>query len=218
MQKWILMTSILLPLTACAVQQQEEEPQGTTNAAFTGRIPEMVETTAPRGAPRSWQQPDSEGLFGRFGYCGATAAANLLGWYRQNVSPRQAIDGGCWSNIGTLPSSIANYLSTSFPDLGCAAGTLPYEADSLASLRNAVGRGHPVLIEFMTGGLDAHWVTVIGFQGAGNNPKVVVMSWGGFYTIQWDALQDAWRHAWGGYYPYIICRAVSPMRSALTQQ
>jgi hypothetical protein len=82
-------------VAACGAGESElpEEDVGAAAEAYSGTIATLVDTPAPRGAPSSWSQPDSEGIVGQNGYCGATAASNLLGWYNLRVSPREAIDG-----------------------------------------------------------------------------------------------------------------------------
>ena len=32
---------------------------------------------------------------------------------------------------------------------------------------------------------------------------------------QWSTFGDAWRNAWGGYYPHVVCNAVSGGAQAL---
>lgn len=187
----------------------------SSEAAYTGTLASLTPTAAPPGAPGSWAQPDSEGILGQNGYCGATAAANLLHWYDREIAPRQAIEGGCWSYIGTRAAQLGKYMKTTYPELGCKYGTMAYDADALANLRAALAAGRPVAVEFMTGALNAHWVTVVGVRGAGEQPQLVVMSWGRFYSASWSDFKDAWRRAWGGYYPYVMCEAVSPRAAAL---
>jgi hypothetical protein len=207
-------------IAACGASESElpEDDVEETTEAYSGTIATLVDTPTPRGAPTSWAQPDSEGILGQNGYCGATAASNLLGWYNLRVSPREAIDGGCWSYIGTTASRLATYLRTTHPQLGCARGTLGFDDDALGALRGAIGSGHPVIVQFMTGSLNAHWVTVVGIRGAGSNPQLVVMTWGKFMTVRWADFQDSWRRAWGGYYPHVMCSAVSPRATALVER
>ena len=204
-------------IAACATSTEvEDEPIGeSAESAYSGRLATLTQINRPSGVVDSWSQPDSEGILGQNGYCGATAASNLLRWYGRDVSPRQAIDGGCWSYIGTRAPTLANYLREKQPDLGCWYGTMSWDADALTNLRTALAGGRPVVIQFMTGALNAHWVTVIGVRGAGADPTIVVMSWGGYYTTQWSDLQNAWRRAWGGYYPYVMCQGVSGHARAL---
>ncbi|MBX3231761.1 MAG: hypothetical protein KIT84_42720 [Labilithrix sp.] len=210
----IFLALLCLPACTVAPELEEEEPASTESAYF-GTIPDMVPISAPAGAVASWAQPDSEGAFDQYGYCGATAASNLLRWYGKEVAPRRAIDDGCWSYVGTTPSTLAAYLRDKHSELDCSYRTLDFYADGLATLRRSLEAGRPVIIQFMTGSLNAHWVTAIGVRGAGDDPEIVVMSWAGFYTLQWSRLQDAWRRAWGGYYPHVICDAVSPLAAAL---
>jgi len=202
-------------VTGCASTEEEEEEVSSGEEAYTGRLAELTYIgSSYAGAPRSWEQPDSEGIFGQYGYCGATAAANMVGWYGKSVSPRNAIDNGCWSYIGTRPVTLAKYLRTHHADLGCALGKMTWDADALTGVRNSLRVGKPLVVVFMTGGLNAHWVTIIGVQGAGDDPKLVVMSWGGFYTVQWSDFKDAWRSGYSGPYPYIQCKQ-SPLASNL---
>jgi len=205
----------LLCLPACTPAPEIVEQMGSTESAYSGPIPDMVGISAPADAVASWAQPDSEGTFDQYGYCGATAASNLLRWYGKEVSPSSAIDDGCWSYIGTRAPTLAAYLKRHHSELGCSYETLGFYDDGLATLRQSLEAGRPVIVQFMTGSLNAHWVTVIGVQGAGDDPQIVVMSWAGFYTLQWSRLQDAWRRAWGGYYPHIVCDSVSPLATAI---
>jgi hypothetical protein len=210
-------TLLTAACTTATDDSEEESAVGETSDAYTGRLATLEPTSRPRGAPESWNQPDSEGVLGQNGYCGATAAANLLRWYGREVSPRQAINDGCWSYIGTRPSTLAAYLRNKHPDLDCRYGTMAWNADALQNLKNALAGGRPVVIEFMTGGLNAHWVTVIGVRGEGANTSLVVESWGGYYTVKWNDIQDAWRRAWGGYYPYIMCQGQTAHANVLSQ-
>lgn len=206
----------VLFLSGCATETPpEEEEMGETSSAYTGPVPVMERIAAPDGMPSSWEQPDSEGTFDQYGYCGATAAANLLTWYGKSTTPREAIDNGCWSYVGTRPPTLAAYLKKAQPELDCYYQTMKWNADSLGNLRNALAAGRPVIIEFMTGKLNAHWVTVVGVEGTEEDPYLTVMSWGGYYKIRWAGVKDAWRSAWGGYYPYVMCNAVSPLAGAL---
>lgn len=214
----LTLAAIAVAIVACGANDATEDAPAvgeTSTEAYTGTIATLATTPAPPGMPRSWPQPDSEGLLGQNGYCGATAAANLLHFYAKEVSPRQAIEAGCWSWVGTTATDLSRYLKKSFPELGCSYGRMPWDADSLQNLRNALASGKPVAVQFMTGGLNAHWVTVVGVRGAGEHPELVVMTWGRFATVKWDEFKDAWRSAWGGYYPYVMCEAVSPNAKAL---
>ncbi len=205
--------------TGCASTiegEEEEEEVAETEEAYTGRLAEMVRIgSSYPGAPRSWEQPPSEGIFGQNGYCGATAAANLLSWYGKNVSPRNAIDDGCWSYIGTRPITLARYLQNHHASLGCSLGRMSWNADALTGVRNSLREGRPLVVVFMTGRLEAHWVTIMGVRGRGDDPKLVVMSWGGFYTVQWSDFREAWRAGYSGPYPYIQCTKQSPLASNL---
>jgi hypothetical protein len=194
---------------------EEESAGASSEAAFTGVIPSLGRAKPPADMPASWDQPDSTGVLGQNGYCGATAAANLLRWYGREVSPADAIENGCWSYVGTRPETIGAYFANHQPDLGCRYEKLPETADALGYLRTTLAAGKPVIVEFMTGALNAHWVTVVGVYGKGADPKLVVMSWGHYYMTQWSLFEGAWRHAWGGAFPHVACDAVSTLAHAL---
>jgi hypothetical protein len=216
----LALATCTVTVAACgATDATEEEGEDDTaevaaDSAYTGSLATLKDTPAPPGMPKSWAQPDSEGIFSQYGYCGATAAANLLGFYGKNVSPQQAIDGGCWSHIGTTASRLGKYMKA-YPELGCWNGRMAYDADALGNLRTALAGGRPVIVQFMTGKVEAHWVTIVGVRGEGDHPEVVMMTWGKYKTAKWDDFKDAWRRGWGGYYPYVMCQAASPMKSAL---
>jgi hypothetical protein len=207
--------ALLLSGSGCASTEEEEavgEDVGEANEAYTGRVAEMkrIGRSYP-GAPASWAQPDSDGTFDEKGYCGATAAANLLRWYQKDVSPDQAIADGCWSVIGTRPATLARYLQKHHASLGCALHKMDRDADALAGVRASLRAGKPLVVLFMTGYLNAHWVTIMAVEGRGPDPNLVVMSWAGFYRIKWSEFQAPWRAAYSGPYPHIQCSARSPL-------
>jgi hypothetical protein len=207
-----------LACTASDADSADDEDNASATSgesAFTGAIPSLVRTRQPAGTPASWPQPPSTGIVEQNGYCGATAAANLLSWYGREVSPATAIDQGCWSYVGTRPETVEAFLDHHHADLGCSYEKLPATADALGWLRGTLTAGKPVVVEFMTGELNAHWVTIVGVQGTGYDPKIVLMSWGRYYTTQWSLFEGAWRHAWGGAYPHVTCSAASPRAGAL---
>jgi hypothetical protein len=208
----ILVSNIGCSSSDDAASSEDEAIEGSTQA-YSGVVPDMNALEDEwNGAPKSWAQPESEGVFGlqNFGYCGATAAANLLRWYGREVTPRKAIDDGCWSWIGTRPKQLAYYLQSKHADLGCQLSRMTWDADALKGIRNGLRGGRPFAIVFMTGALNAHWVTVVGVEGEGRDPKIIVASWGRYYWLQWSKLQPAWRNSYNGPYPFIMCRDRSP--------
>lgn len=220
--KHVSIIAAAIALIACSASTNDGddsvESHGGDNAAeeaITRAAVPMNKIERPAGVPASWDQPPSEGSFGQYGYCGATAAANLLRWYDREVSPRQAIDDGCWSSVGTRPATLAAYFRKHHPELGCELTQVPGGADALSLLKYDLMLGRPTILLFMTGGLNAHWVTAIGVDAKGPNPNVLVESWGKYYAIPWAKLEPAWRAAYGGPYPHLTCEAKSPHASAL---
>ncbi len=206
---------VLLPLIVCAVvlsacttdSAADDDAVEQTEQAYSGPVPGLEGTRAPRNAPSVWPQPPSEGLFGQYGYCGATAAANTLAWYGPRVSPRQAIDNGCWSAIGTTPSHLAQYMQNNHGDLGCSYERFDRNGDALGYLKSLLTAGRMVMIQYMVGRLNAHWVPVVGVRGRGTNTRLVVMSDGGYYTAEWEKMKEAWKNGWGGPFPHVVCNA-----------
>ncbi len=165
---------------ACVSTQSEDPDElvGESTEAYSGTLATLVATTAPRGAPGPWAQPDSEGLVGQYGYCGATAAANLLAWYNLHVSHARRSTAAAGASSAPPPRGSARTWAPRTPssvarEERCRGTRTP---SVLFAVRSPPGR--PVIVQFMTGALDAHWVTVVGIRGAGNSPDLVVMSWG----------------------------------------
>jgi hypothetical protein len=202
----------LIGLPACA-STTGEAIDFSEQALATYPVLEAVDR--PAGAPFAWGQPASEGYFGQYGYCGATAAANLLRWYDREVSPESAIADGCWSAIGTFPSDMSAYLRKHHASLDCYYQAMWLTSDALAGLRDALAVGRPVIIMYMTDALNAHWVTVTGVHGTNDDPDIIVMSYGAYWKLRWSALKSAWRNAYGGPYPYVMCNASSPHAASL---
>ncbi len=210
-----ILCALVVPACASVEDDAQGEETEQTDQAYSGPVPDLYGTSAPRNAPRSWPQPPSEGAFGKNGYCGATAAANTLAWYGRNVSPRQAIDDGCWSFIGTKPQHLAAYMQDKHADLGCSYQRFNRNGDALAYVKSILRSGRPLMIEYMVGGLNAHWVTVVGVRGQGRDTNLIVMSDGGYYTAKWETMNDAWKNGWGGPFPHVVCNA--PVRGPRAQ-
>lgn len=122
------------------------------------------------------------------------------------MSPPDAIARGCRSYVGTLGA----FVERDQPDLGCRYEKLPIGSDALPWGRSTLAHGKPIVVEFMTGSLNAHWVTIVSELGKGADPKLIFTSWGRYYEARWSVFDDAWRDAWGGPYPHVTCTAASP--------
>lgn len=182
---------------------QQDEALGKSSLVF--------ENSPERGPVRSWPQPRSEGLFDRNSYCGATAVANLLGWYDIEKSPRTAINEGCWSVVGTTPATMHDYLQREHGDLGCVLSFVPSDRDPLETLRSLLFSGRPPIILFGTGGGVLHWAVVSGVRnGDGGDPWIEFMSWGAYKRVRWSALEPRWRRPLGLHHPFLACNKTSP--------
>ena len=111
------------------------------------------------GETISWSEPNAEGIGGYFGFCGPTAAANLVAnRCRQTVSPRTfATESFSWGP-GTTPERLANALN-SLGQCGTWAQcqTTADGADPLAQMAEHLPVG--VLVTWTARSL--HWVTVV---------------------------------------------------------
>jgi hypothetical protein len=196
---------VALAVVGCSGAAETEADTSTSEAIAIS----IDEETAPRpkGGPESWVQPPSDGYFGQWGYCGATAAANLFRWYGREVAPREAVDKGCWSYIaGTFPGTLRSCMNAIEPDLECALASASL-TDPLGTLRGELAGGHPVIILYMTGVVEAHWVVVTGIEGEGHDRKIVAMSDGRYIAMKWSQLAPAWGLAYDGPFPMISCQA-----------
>ena len=210
-------------VTACAVAcsaggdsdsdfaADDEAAQSSSNeSAYTSALPQLRPVRPPTSWPKVWAQPPSTGVVEQNGYCGATAAANLFRWYGVEVSPHAAIDRGCWSYVGTMAPTLGSFVERDQPELGCHYEKLSAQSDALAWVRSTLTEGKPIIVQFMTGELNAHWVTVVSVLGKGPDPKLIFTSWGRYYEAQWSVFAHAWRDAWGGPYPHVTCDKASP--------
>lgn len=196
----------LLVLSACS-STGEEAVEGSEDALQSPPLADadMKPIARPPGMPAVWAQPDSEGTFGERGKCGPTAVANLLRLYGTEASPDTVDDQGVHWWIGTRGVSIRDWFAEAHPELGC---TLEHPTDGPKFLREELAGGHPVLVWFnMEGGLQSHWVTVVGVRGSGAGEEVVVMSWGRYYATSMKKLDDAWRNVYWVRRPSIVCSA-----------
>lgn len=197
-----------LVLSACATETEQDDASSTDSTDDELRSAplndkDMVEIGTPPGMPTPWKQPDSDGWFGERGKCGPTALANDLKLYGIELSPEQADDAGVHWYVGTLQFQIDGYMEKQHPELGCRAS---YPWDGAKALRGQLDGGHPVMVWFNTdGGLQSHWVVAVGHHGAGADEKVIVMSWGRYYEIPMQKLDDASKWVYGLRHPTVIC-------------
>lgn len=194
-------------LTACATEVDDEAPaEATADELQSSPLPdgEMKAIPTPAGMPKPWDQPDSTGWFDERGKCGPTAVANVLKLYGINVSPDEADRDGVHWIVGSRGINVEGYFDAKFPNLHCS---LEHPEDGPAFLRSQIKSGHPVMVWFNTGGsfLSSHWVTAVGLQGTGASERVVVMSWGRYYTISMSKLDAAWRNVYLIRRPSVVC-------------
>ncbi len=142
-------------------------------------IPEMH--IMPDGT-LSWEQPDSSGTFGYNGYCGETAAANIISMLRFPTSPDVVKDTCQDSTPGTLPSTIADYLTTEMGVQWSIYNLRAYYA--FRDLKTALDHGtliaengnSPVAVLIKIKGKKAyHWITVVDID---DNDNVIYNEYG----------------------------------------
>ena len=200
-------------VAACTAPTASEDEDLEASAGALQSTPladgEMKPYRQPAGMPKPWDQPDSTGFFEERGKCGPTAVANLLRLYGQEVSPAQADQQGVHWVIGTRGITIRNWFEAKHPELGC---TLEHPTDGPAFLREHLAKGEPVLVWFNTAGsLSSHWVVAVGIDGSGAEERVVVMSWGRYYSIAMSKLDAAWRNVYWIRRPSIVCGVKTPL-------
>ncbi len=197
-----LVACLALTLGAACAAPAQDEATGTDEGALQSAPlaeADMVPYPKLAGMPAVWDQPDSTGVFDERGKCGPTAVANLVRLYGIELSPEEADQEGVHWWIGTRGLSIRDWFEEKHPELGC---TLEHPTDGPAFLREHLANGQPVLVWFnMEGGLSSHWVTAVGVVG----DRVVVMSWGRYYTIPMAKLDAAWRNVYWIRRPSIVC-------------
>lgn len=199
-----------LALSACATESAPDEETSDDVGATDDELrsaplndKDMVAIDTPANMPTPWKQPDSEGWFGERGKCGPTALANDLRLYGIELSPDDADNAGVHFLVGTLQWQIEDYLKKNHPELGCR---ISYPWDGAKALRGQLDGGHPVMVWFNTdGGFSSHWVTAVGHHGTGPDEKVTVMSWGRYYEIPMQKLDNASKWVYGLRHPTVIC-------------
>lgn len=210
-----------LLVAGCAVAEEDEGTSGdaigtsedaTTAAAKGLKSSEMKAIATPRGLPRAWPQPDSDGWFDERGKCGPTAVANLLRLYgKDGISPDAAYDAGVRWWVGSRPVDLGGYLDRKHAGLGCR---ITFAPDGPALLRAATATERPVLAWFRTEGLSSHWVAVADVRGAGPTEEVVLLSWGRYYAVPMTRFAEAWDSVYGFRNPAIVCAARSRVLAA----
>ncbi len=213
------LAGLALVVGGCAVADEDEASVGASDHAMTSaakglQASEMRVIAPPRGLPRAWPQPDSDGWFDERGKCGPTAVANLLRLYgKDGVSPDAAYDAGVRWWVGSRPPDLGGYLDRKHRDLGCR---ITFAPDGPALLRAAVATDRPVLAWFRTEGLSSHWVAVAGVRGPASSPteEVVLLSWGRYYAVPMTRFAEAWDSVYGFRNPAIVCSARSPVLAA----
>ncbi|MEE2786822.1 MAG: hypothetical protein VX589_05750 [Myxococcota bacterium] len=139
-------------LNACTRQCREDEQTCIQRA-------NIIHGTEAAHGSISWGEPDAEGIGGYFGFCGPTAAANLVAnMCGQTVSPRTFASQSFSWGPGTTPQRLANALN-SLGQCGTWAQcqTTADGRDPLAQMAERLPVG--VLVTWSARSL--HWVTVV---------------------------------------------------------
>jgi len=125
----------------------------------------------------SWDQPDSEGPGGYYGYCGPTAASNLLANMCGYLVPPSRLAECCFGlGPGTNPRALVETLN-GLHDCGrwavCHSDVL--DGDPLDTLFEQLPAA--ALLDW-DGALELHWVTVVDVHRTGGSCQVVYNHWG----------------------------------------
>ncbi len=174
------------------------DPEPESEAA-----PEIPSSAVQPDGTISNEQPDSDSWFGYSkgeGYCGQTAAANVIQMLMGNtVTVEQAARECTDFTPGTRDDTLRDYLEQETgKDWSIVAGTSRDQA--LNNLVTAVynldtkARGlriTPIPVHVSTSNKGSHWVTVVGVDTTAG--IVTFNQWGGQYTEDLDTFMGRWR-------------------------
>lgn len=139
----------------------------------------------------SWDQPSSDGINGYYGYCGPTAAANLLmNTCGIRVSPRQISETAFSWTPGTTPHNLVAALNEIE---GCGRWAVchpsPHDGDVLGTLEKLM----PVatLMDW-DGALDLHWITVVDVRRTAGSCHLVYNHWGRQQRMECNEFLTRW--------------------------
>ena len=139
----------------------------------------------------SWDQPESDGVCGYWGYCGPTAASNIVSMVcGQNICPRD-LAKSCFSwNPGTTPGKLAGALSDVH---GCGTWEVCHgdieATDLLSDLEDELPV--PVLLDW-EGNTVMHWVTVVQIQRQRGQCHAIFNHWGRQDEMPCDEFLKRW--------------------------
>ena len=167
---------------ACMSQCEDtlDECLGDVNVVGSGKTDEIT---------YSWEQPPSEGIGGYYGYCGPTAAANLVtNICGHRITPSTFAEESFGLGPGTHPNTLRDTLN----DLGrCGEWEVcqhdPAEVDVFQELQKDL----PAAVMLNWSYRSMHWVTVMQVN---YSPlcEVVYNHWGGQATMDCDAFIERW--------------------------
>ena len=139
----------------------------------------------------SWDQPSSDGVNGYYGYCGPTAASNLLANACGVMLPPRSLAEACFGiGPGTTPSALVGALN----DIeGCGHWVIDHanasENDPLETLHRR--RPVAVLLDWQ-GALDLHWITLVDVVRTGGSCHVVYNHWGRQDRMDCNEFVERW--------------------------
>jgi len=125
----------------------------------------------------SWDQPTSDGVNGYYGYCGPTAASNLMANVCGVLVAPRAVSDMCFSwTPGTTPGNLVYTLNTlGYCGRWAACHPRPDDADPLSTLAKQL----PVaaLVDWDGSGT-LHWITLVHINRTRGPCRVVFNHWG----------------------------------------
>ena len=125
----------------------------------------------------SWDQPTSDGVNGYYGYCGPTAASNLMANVCGVMKAPRDVSDMCFSwTPGTTPGNLV-YALNAVGHCGRWAVCQPSPQD--ADVLGTVAEQLPVaaLLDWDGSGT-LHWITLVDINRTGGRCKVVFNHWG----------------------------------------
>ena len=137
----------------------------------------------------SWEQPPSEGIGGYYGYCGPTAAANLVtNICGHRVTPMKFAEESFGLGPGTHPQTLSHALN----ELGCCGEWSVCEHDpSRVDVFQELQKNLPAAVMLNWTARSLHWITVMQVNYS-PSCEVIYNHWGGQATMDCNQFLERW--------------------------
>ena len=140
-------------------------------------------------ATYSWEQPPSEGVGGYYGYCGPTAAANLVtNICGHRITPMRFAD----ESFGVGPGTSPNALSHALNEIGCCGEWSVCKHNVLkVDVFQELQKNLPAAVMLNWSARSMHWITVMQVNYT-PRCQVIYNHWGGQATMECNEFLERW--------------------------